>query len=450
MNLNRPVLLQTRNHPGLMFAKVADRTTTDNEPASRRTPIRFGISSTPPSCTMNTNLLVIGASGRFLAESAARAGWRVGAIDLFNDHDLRNACCQNTRLAPGEYPAAIPALAAKLPPGPVVYAGGLENHPQVLAELAIHRQLAGNGPAVLHTIRQPSKLAALAAAAGWQYPETHATPAGLPTDGSFLCKPLASAGGHGITHWTEDRLQAPAAYWQRFVEGIPLSVSLLLGRKPPQLLGLCRQFNGLSWCHAAPFGFCGGVELPLPLPETPLRQSLEQLLQQINERTQLAGLVGVDFVLPRERGGHSPRPILIEMNPRPTATMELIERRTGISLVAAHLAAFGWQSPRPSPPQGDHGYWAKAILFAQNLVTVTSELDQQLRLTIDQTRAAEEAASPLLADRPVIGSQISPGSPILTVFASAATPTTTVRRLCHRARQLNKLLSSAATAGTRI
>jgi len=400
---------------------------------------------------MNTNLLVIGASGRFVAESAARAGWRVGAIDLFNDHDLRKACCRTARLTPGEYPAAIPARAAEFPPGPFVYAGGLENHPRVLAELAIHRHLAGNEPAVLRTIRQPPELAALAAAAGWQYPETHATPDGLPTDGSFLRKPLAGAGGHGITYWTEERLSAPAAYWQRFAEGVSLSVSLLLGQKPPQMLGLCRQFSGLSWCHAAPFGFCGGVELPLPPPDAPLRQSLEQLLQQITERTQLAGLVGVDFLLPRTHDGHSPKPILIEINPRPTATMELIERRIGISLVAAHLAAFDWQSPCPSPPpQVGHGSWAKAILFAQNFVTITSELDQQLRLTVDQTRTAEEVAHPLLADRPVIGNQIAPGSPILTVFASAATPAAAVRRLCHRARQLNKLLHSAAATGTGI
>ena len=398
---------------------------------------------------MNTNLLVIGASGRFLAESAVRAGWRAGAIDLFNDHDLREACCQIARLASGEYPTAIPSRSAEFPPGPFIYAGGLENHPDVLTELATHRQLAGNGPAAIASIRQPLKLAALAVAAGWHYPETHAVPAGLPTDGSFLCKPLASAGGHGITRWTGDQLPASGSYWQQFVEGVPLSVSLLLGSKPPQLLGLCRQFSGRSWCHAAPFGFCGGVELPLPPPDTPLRQSLEQLLLKIVERTQLAGLVGVDFLLPRKRDGHSTRPVLIEINPRPTATMELIERRTGASLVDAHLATFGWQSPRlVQPPQIGRGSWAKAILFADNQVTVTNELSEQLHLTAEQTRVREEAALPLLADRPVSGNQIAPGSPIMTVFASAATPAAAVRRLCHRVRQLHRLLRSAAAAGT--
>lgn len=451
MNLNRPAFLQTRNYPGLLFAKVADRTKTDNEPTPRRPPSRDGFPSTPPPCTMNTNLLVIGASGRFLAESAARAGWRVGAIDLFNDHDLREACCQIAQLTPGEYPVAIPARSAEFPPGPFIYAGGLENHPELLTELATHRQLAGNGPTVLSSIRQPLELAALAAAAGWHYPETHPAPAGLPTDGSFLCKPLASAGGHGITRWTGERLAGPGSCWQRFVEGVPLSISLLLGRKPPQLLGLCRQFSGLSWCHAAPFGFCGGVELPLPPPAAPLRHSLEQLLQKIVERTKLTGLVGVDFLLPRKRGGHSTQPVLLEINPRPTATMELIERRTGASLVAGHLATFGWQSPRPSPPpQTGRVSWAKAILFADALVTVTNELSQQLHLTAEQTRAYEEPALPLLADRPVSGNRITPGSPIMTVFASAATPAVAVRRLCHRVRQLQRLLSSAAVAGTRI
>jgi hypothetical protein len=82
-----------------------------------------------PPCIMRTNLLVIGASARWFAESARRGGWQVGAIDLFNDQDLEKACSQVIRLSSAEYPAACPARAAAFPPGPVVYGGGLENHP---------------------------------------------------------------------------------------------------------------------------------------------------------------------------------------------------------------------------------------------------------------------------------------------------------------------------------
>lgn len=399
-----------------------------------------------PPCIMRTNLLVIGASARWFAESARRAGWRVAAIDLFNDQDLKEACSQIVWLTPAEYPAAIPARAAQLPPGPVVYGGGLENHPLVLTQLAADRPVAGNGPATFRAIRQPAGLAALAAAAGWQFPETHADPATLPTAGRFLQKPRASAGGHGIVRWTAGQQPVPAACWQRLVAGVPLSVSLLLGTDRPRLLGLCRQFVGLPWCHAAPFGFCGGVELPLPGPDEPLRQSLEQLLGQLASQTGLAGLVGVDFILPRSLPGESPQPTLIEINPRPTATMELIERRSSANLAAVQLAAFGWPSPEPPPPpRASHCCWAKAILFAPAPVTVTATLDQQLRLAAEATRAADETDWPLLADRPVVGSQIAAGRPILTVFAAAVTPPATVRRLRHRVSLINRLLSGPAS-----
>ena len=90
--------------------------------------------------------------------------------------------------------------------------------------------------------------------------------------------------------------------------------------------------------------------MPLPGRAEPLRQSLERLLAQLANQTRLAGLVGVDFIVPRGRQGQPLQPTLIEINPRPTATMELIERRAGTSLAAAHLAAFGWSSPKPPPP----------------------------------------------------------------------------------------------------
>ncbi len=395
---------------------------------------------------MRTNLLVIGASGRCLAESAAQVGWQVAAIDLFNDQDLHRVCHQVIRLAAGEYPTAIPAQAAELASGPVIYGGGLENHPQVLAQLAAVRPLLGNSPAAVRAVRQPATLAALAAAAGWHHPETHADPAGLPTDGTFLQKPLAGAGGQGIVRWTAGQQPSPASCWQRFVAGVPLSVSLLLGTERPRLLGLCRQFVGRPWCHAVPFGFGGGVELPLPGRAEPLRQSLERLLAQLANQTRLAGLVGVDFIVPRGRQGQPLQPTLIEINPRPTATMELIERRAGNSLAAAHLAAFGWSSPKPPPPPpptAGHRFWAKAILFASAPLTVTAALDQQLSLLIEATRAAGEADFALLADRPVVGSQIATGRPVLTVFAAAATPAAAVRRLGRRTRQFNRLFHAA-------
>lgn len=401
-------------------------------------------------CTMRTNLLVIGASARCFAGSAARAGWEVAAIDLFGDRDLSRVCRQVIRLSPAEYPMAIPIRARRLPPGPAVYGGGLENHPQVLARLAADRPLVGNKPADLATVRQPADLAALAADAGWLFPETFCDPAGLPADGSFLRKPTASAGGQGIVRWTAEQLPLPASCWQRFVAGPPFSASLLMLPGRTELLGVCRQFVGLTWCHGPRFGCCGGVELPLPGPDDPLVRPLQRLLETLTSHGRLMGLVGVDFIVQQMAGRSALRPVLIEINPRPTATMELIERRTGVNLAAAHLAACGWSSPRPpTVATAGRGVWAKAILFASAPVTITAELDRRLSSEAIRTRSSLETGWPLLADCPVIGDQIEAGSPILTVFAAAVTPAAAVLRLRRRVRALEPLLGLAAASDDR-
>src|SRR4029077_10518962 len=78
---------------------------------------------------------VVGVSARAAVHSLARAGLAAWAIDLFNDRDLKRvAACARCPL--DQFPDAIPTLADQFPPGPVLYTGGLENHPRVIAELA--------------------------------------------------------------------------------------------------------------------------------------------------------------------------------------------------------------------------------------------------------------------------------------------------------------------------
>ena len=94
---------------------------------------------------------VVGASARAAVMSLARAGYAAWTVDLFADRDLKRiAPCVRCPLA--EFPEAIPELADRFPPGPVLYTGGLENYPDVVAELAMRRPLWGNGPDVLRRV----------------------------------------------------------------------------------------------------------------------------------------------------------------------------------------------------------------------------------------------------------------------------------------------------------
>ena len=140
---------------------------------------------------------VVGASARAAVHSLARAGLSAWAVDLFGDRDLaRVAPCAVCSFV--DYPAALPRLAAEFPPGPVLYTGGLENHPTVVAELAATRKLWGNTPDVLERVRDPFRLFPALAAAGFTVPRL--IPAGepCPTDGRWVRKPLRSAAGLGI------------------------------------------------------------------------------------------------------------------------------------------------------------------------------------------------------------------------------------------------------------
>ena len=394
---------------------------------------------------MCTNLLVIGASSRSFAESACRAGMTVSAIDLFGDRDLVAVCQQSLRLPRDEYPHGFLQAAAQLPPGPWVYGGGLENHPHLLDQLAAVRPLAGNTGRQTVLVRDPDRLAVLAKRAGFQFPATFRTPSGVPADGSYLLKPLASAGGLGVMAWRGGLTTGGRgdACWQQQMSGQVMSASLLLGPRQGELLGFCRQLIGHRWGSGIPFGFCGAVEQPLQLYADKVRDRFHRLAHLLADELGLRGLVGVDFILPRM--GHGETPVVLEINPRPTASMELIDRRLGGSLAAWHVTACGLRLAGPLTGQSAYPksvVWAKLILMSQQPVTITAAKDSLLDASLAATRAADEGCWPLLADRPCWGSRIERRRPIMTVFAAAASPAVALSRLRSRAEIVRSVLQA--------
>lgn len=249
-----------------------------------------GESHMPMTVPYIETLVVAGASARAIAESAARAGWRVHAADLFADLDLRAVAAVAEIARP--YPAALPAIVAGFPPGPWLYCGAVENHPQLIAAISESRPLAGCSPAAVAEVRDPTRLSVAIRAAGLGFPETRRDAVGIPRDGSWLVKPLRSAGGHGIAAWQGDAgMTAGAAdhVWQQRVRGRPWSVSYLFAARGCRLLGCSRQLLGRRWCHAPPFGFCGSVDIaPDSLPAAGLvRQTSSALAAGDAERMAL-------------------------------------------------------------------------------------------------------------------------------------------------------------------
>lgn len=379
-------------------------------------------------------ILVVGGSGRALAESATAAGWVVYAADLFNDSDLRAIARQSVHIAHHEYPHALMTAATTFPAAPWCYTGAVENHPALIDAIASQRPLAGNSGAAVRAVRDPSRLGAAARAAGLSFPETCRCPTGLPLDGSWLIKPLASASGRAIYPWTAatPHPRREGMLWQQRVAGIPYAVSFIITPQRVRLLGLSRQLIGAPWSHGGPFAYGGSVTLSPAEAPPQLVTAAAAIGHMLAEQFQLVGAVGVDLIV-----GTDGRPWIIEVNPRVTASMELHERATGISIAASHLEACGLPHPDAAgqPAGGDGKVWAKAVVHTPAPLPITRRQEADWQITAAAWTEAD-GGRPAVADTPTPDQTLAARAPVLTVFASGASADAAVALLRGRAHAL--------------
>ena len=384
------------------------------------------------------HLVCVGASVRALACAAARAGWRVHAADLFGDRDLLAEVTTHTSAGVTAYPHGLAEAVARFPDGPWCYTGALENHPELIDRITAVQPLAGNPGSVVRRVRDPMLLGRAVCEAGLGFPATFASPAGLPVDGSFLRKPRASAGGRDIAPWhgeTTERTERDHV-WQRRVDGDSWAVALLCERHGARPWGFSRQLVGRRWCHAGAFAYCGSIAVPDGEVPVPVRDAGDRLGAMLVAAFGLVGLCGVDLVV--DRGGHVH---VIEVNPRPTASMELVDRTRGVSHAAAHLAACSLAAPmHVRSANMATGTWGKAVLFAAHDVLVDERVDAAFGRVHDRWSRAD--GWPAVADIPCTGTRIDARRPLVTLFARGDTGPSVRRTLQCRAAALGKIFSA--------
>jgi predicted ATP-grasp superfamily ATP-dependent carboligase len=352
--------------------------------------------------------LLVGLTTRALAESARRAGCDAVTVDYFGDVDTKRLY-PNLSLrerGAGYSASALARLARELQYDAVTYGGGLENHPDVVAELAEGKVLLGNSPATLRRVRNPSLLFSRLTARGFGVPSTIVSPDDTPTSGRWLVKPVAGGGGQGVRAWRGQRLQ-PRQMLQERIAGVPASAIFVANGRESVLLGWSRQL------HAPTTFRYGGNVLPLEASADTLEE-LRRLAQALTEEFGLVGLNGIDFVL---RGR---RPVLVEVNPRYSASMELMERATDTSAFALHVAAFDGRLPEPAlagaalHPAGEAGVHGKSIVYARQSVSLGDPPGWIARG---------------VRDVPHSGEVIHKRHPICTVFASGPSVAACLTRL---------------------
>jgi predicted ATP-grasp superfamily ATP-dependent carboligase len=376
-------------------------------------------------------LVIVGASVRAAAFSALRAGLRPWCADLFADVDLQ-------RVAPvvpvqgQDYPEGLLEIVKQAPPVPWMYTGAMENRRDLVGRLTETRPLWGCDPAALALARNPWRVATCLREADLPCPDIRL----VPVTGRWLIKPLAGAGGRGIAVWDgrQESLSRKKVYFQEMVEGLPCSAVYVGDNSGARLLGVTRQLIGEPWLHAGPFHYAGSVG-PLSLG-TAATTLFEWIGNALCRGCNLRGLFGVDCIL---RDGV---PFPVEVNPRYTASVEILEHTTGLESLELHRTACmlsrspqGRAGLRLAAKQGgDCNIVGKAILFARDPLTFPA--DGPWLAALDQP------VTPLrdFADIPPAGSFIDRGRPILTLFARAASVEECLGELRRRAEILDRRL----------
>jgi predicted ATP-grasp superfamily ATP-dependent carboligase len=333
-----------------------------------------------------------------------------------------------------DYPGALVPWAATVSPGPWMYTGGLENRPGLVNRLARGRPLWGNPAEVLKRARSPFFVAELLDRESLPCPRVRRCLDGRADSGRWLIKPLAGTGGVGVGIWNPKAgavLSPRAIYYQEHIDGQSCAALYLGNGQQAILLGITRQLVGESWLWAGPFCYCGSIG-PLKLAPASLT-AFERLGAVLARGCGLRGLFGVDCIL---REG---LPWPVEVNPRYTAAVEVLEYATRLPAFFLHGSVFdsaiAMQTPAPPSSPACVG---KAILFARGALTFPADGPWQVALT--QQRPLD--AMPAFADIPHPGEPIGPGQPILTFFAQESSPQACLESLQQTAANLDQWLFS--------
>lgn len=344
-------------------------------------------------------LLLVSISARALARSARRAGMAATAVDAFGDVDTVTQA-QRWRHAPlgpqgGFNPKALLDAIAQVCPKPatLVYGAGFEPCPGMLDQLAERHTIAGNSASALRAVQDSQRWFALLDHLGIPYPAVRWE---RPCDTSdWLRKRTASSGGRHVRTAAEEAQEVENGddwYFQRRIDGHVLSLLFLADGRTMRTVGVNRLLAAPPEAES-PWAWSGAVR-PAGLAAR-IRGQIEEAARALVKALELRGLNGLDFIV---KDGHW---FLLELNPRPTATLDLWDMCPMPPLLALHLRACEGELPETLPPLP--GGQAMRVVYAGRTVQVPAGL----RWSADHR------------DRPRTGEIIQRGEPICTVHSWA-------------------------------
>ena len=334
---------------------------------------------------MRGRVLVAGFATRHVAQSAARAGYEVCAVDHFCDQDLFWYTKDRSRFEDLDaLPDAIDLMCRRYAFDFIVLTSGAE-------DLAANLPLCGTPREKVR--RFLDKLDIQHFFEGLQVPVPRLVP---PGEYPVMVKPRRGAGGWRNTIVT-NALQLAA--WktlypdlpfirQEIIAGIPASVCCVSDGTRAKAIGTNEQLlrgNGDS-----SFGFSGSVT---PFNH-PFRDQMVAIAEQIAAASGCTGTIGIDFVIGKDT------PYAIEINPRFQGTLDTVETAYDCNLFQYHVDACAGKLPEP---QKSRRYAARTIIFADRDMTLSDDLKH---------------FTPNIADIPWPGTDFEEGDALVSVYGA--------------------------------
>lgn len=342
-------------------------------------------------------------------------------VDAFGDTDTRELAAQlrvlgsalRTGFRARTLVPALEDLTAAAPGTPIglVLGSGFEDCPRLIATLSRHFNLLGNSPEAVASCKDPARFFPLLDTLAIAHPETRLAPPHDPI--GWLSKRIGGSGGAHVMACTRARTTR-GRYFQRRMDGEPISVLAIAARDRAHIAGFTRQWTVGS--GPRPYRY-GGAAGPIHLDaatEAGMTAAVTALVRALG----LVGLVSFDFLVT------DGVPLLLEVNPRPGATLDVLDDAAG-ALLRAHVAAC--RNEAVALPAA-HAFRAAAIFYADNgPLTVTAHSWPEWT-----------------ADRPFPGARIGRGRPIMTVVAAGATARDAEKNSRRRLEELVQMLYGRA------
>ncbi|MDV6032188.1 MAG: ATP-grasp domain-containing protein [Phycisphaera sp. RhM] len=323
--------------------------------------------------TRHGPIVLVGASVRAAAESARIAGFSPIAVDHYGDRETVAAAQRWYRLDDFLDSGDSRPLDRIVPErAPIAIVGGLERGYGWIGPT--RRSFRGVSPEQFLSCDRPEFLRDLAGRAAVRFPETRC--AGAAPRG-WLVKRRGSSGGLGVSY-SEGAGDIPEhSILQRPVRGRVCGASFFGLGDRAMLLGVCRLLKKRIGPY--PFVFAGALG-PIPLNVT-LVHALGRLGDAFCCLTPLVGPFNIDVVL------HHDTVTLLEVNPRWSASMELVERAWDATLnepcsmfdeSAEWIGRVEQVSPRREDARPSDHVFVKRVLFARaDRRVVATDFDRQ-------------------------------------------------------------------------